>query len=227
MSRDPCGDRWRPTSENPKINRPHQDQRLPAPPFAQAGQRLAVVGLAFLVALLRQQRDGELGFDEARAVGHSRGCRSDRPLQDSLRRGQHLYPTLSRPSGLARRGDTLAWPFCCPRRGPRVTSRKNSLCRSRLSAVTGFSVRAKRTAFRQPLPRPCRRDGGGVGHGKQPPTLFRREAEPVLTAVGISAGSASSTAQASSVSSLPSSRASGLSPRFQRPVVRPCFSADG
>lgn len=46
----------------------HQDQRLATPPLAQADERLAVVGLAFLVRLGRQARDRELRLDES---GHA------------------------------------------------------------------------------------------------------------------------------------------------------------
>ena len=63
--------------QQPQQDRAHQDQRLAAPPLAEAGQGLAVVGLALLVALLRQPRDGELRLDEAGAGrrGPGRGMR--------------------------------------------------------------------------------------------------------------------------------------------------------
>ena len=56
------------------INMPRMDartriERLAPPPFAEAGERLAVVRLALLVRLGREAGDGKLGFDES---GHER-----------------------------------------------------------------------------------------------------------------------------------------------------------
>lgn len=42
----------------------HQNERLAAPPFAKASERLPVVRLALLIRLRGEPGDGELGFDE-------------------------------------------------------------------------------------------------------------------------------------------------------------------
>ena len=44
--------------------RPAEHQRLAPPPFAETGERLAVIGLALFVAFFREFGDGKLGFDE-------------------------------------------------------------------------------------------------------------------------------------------------------------------
>ena len=51
----------------------HEDERLAAPPFAEAGEGLAAAGLAFLVALGGEGGDGELGADERLAHGQGSG----------------------------------------------------------------------------------------------------------------------------------------------------------
>ena len=108
-----------------------------------------------------------------------------------------------------------------PNAPPPAISRNIPLCRSWRSLVTGFSVSAKRTALRQPLFRPCRAwpvaalvmvNSHHRSSGASPSRFF--------TAAGTNAGSASSTAQASRVTSLPSRRVTGVSPRFQRPGSR-------
>ncbi len=52
----------------PKDGGAHKYERLSSPPFAEAGQGLAVVGFAFFIAFLGKLGDGKLGFDEARRV---------------------------------------------------------------------------------------------------------------------------------------------------------------
>nr|WP_238347639.1 hypothetical protein [Comamonas piscis] len=51
--------------EHAQNGRTHQNQGLAAPPFAQAGERLAGAGLALFVGLGRKAGNGELGFDES------------------------------------------------------------------------------------------------------------------------------------------------------------------
>ena len=55
--------------KQPENDCPHHDERLPPPPLSQRGERLAILGAALLVALLRQSRDRKLGLDEARSIG--------------------------------------------------------------------------------------------------------------------------------------------------------------
>lgn len=63
--------------------------------------------------------------------------------------------------------------------------------------------------------------GGGVGQGEEPQAFLRAQAQLFL-----SAGSAVSMPQAKSVNSLPSSRISGLSPRFQRLAACASFTGE-
>ena len=112
------------------------------------------------------------------------------------------------------------------RRSSGATSRKVSEGTPLRTSVvlTGFSESAYRTALRQPRPRPC--TAWPVAAAVMVNSHQRSSgASPcqLRTAAGTSVGSASSTAQASSVSSLPRSRASGLPPVFQRPAGIPSF----